>query len=137
MAPPPRRFRGLGHGRKTRRTLREGGTGASARLNQAVGSWNGVRITPMFGRWGYFVGSQLFACYPIRTKDHDLWLRLSTADQERALRAGIVRPHRRFAARGWVECDVAEPDELSRALKWLHRAHELAMRERSAEDERP
>jgi hypothetical protein len=106
-------------------------------LNRVVAGWTGVRITPMFGRWGYFVGQQLFACYPLRTKDRDLWLRLSAADQERALRTGIVRPHRRFAARGWVECDIGEPDELSRALKWLHRAHDLAMRERFAADERP
>src|SRR5436190_1735920 len=42
----PRRFRGLGKGRKTRRTLERGGIGAAAQLNRALGAWDGVRITP-------------------------------------------------------------------------------------------
>jgi hypothetical protein len=50
----PRRFRGLGKGRTTRRALEHGGLGLAARLNRALGAWDGVRITPMFGRWGYF-----------------------------------------------------------------------------------
>lgn len=78
----------------------------------------------MFGRWGYFVGDQLFGCYPIRMKEHDLWVRLSLRDQARALTSPGVRPHRRFAGRGWIECDVAAPGDLLRALKWLRRGHE-------------
>lgn len=99
-------------------------------LNRAVGSWLGVRITPMFGRFSYFVGDALFGCYPIRSKERDLWIRLSPADQARALASRGARPHRRFAARGWVECDVALPGEVPRALMWLRRAYELAQRER-------
>src|SRR5207249_898919 len=52
----PRRFRGVGKGRKTRRALERGGIGPAASLNRALGAWAGVRITPMFGRWGYFAG---------------------------------------------------------------------------------
>src|SRR5499425_503264 len=96
-----RRFRGLGHGRKTRRDLDRGGVGPARALNGVLGTWEGVRITPMFGRWGYFVGDRLFACFPLRDKDHDLWIRLSPAEQARALREAGVRPHRRFAQRGW------------------------------------
>ena len=118
-----RRFRGMGHGRKTRRTLARGGTGPSQRLNESLGQWPGVRITPMFGRWGYFVGEDLFACFPLREKDRDLWIRLTLDDQRRALADTRMRPHRRFARRGWVETDVEEPDDLSRALRWLRRAY--------------
>ena len=125
-----RRFRGMGHGRKTRRTLARGGTGPSQRLNENLGQWPGVRITPMFGRWGYFVGDDLFACFPLREKDRDLWIRLTTDDQRRALADTRMRPHRRFARRGWVETDVEEPDDLSRALRWLHRAHASTLRRR-------
>ncbi|HYE92587.1 MAG TPA: luciferase family protein [Terriglobales bacterium] len=128
MAQPPRRFRGLGHGRKTRRSLREGGTGASGRLNDAVGRWDGVKITPMFGRWGYFVGEQLFACFPLREKEHDLWIRLSPVDHARALHEPGLRPHRRFSRRGWIEMDVAGPDDVSQALRWLRRAYHNATR---------
>jgi hypothetical protein len=39
-----------------------------------------------------------------------------------------VRPHRRFAGRGWIECDVAEPETVLRALRWLRRAYEHATR---------
>src|SRR2546429_8654074 len=85
-----RRIRGLGRGRKTRRTLERGGTGAAHRLNTALGGWPGVRITPMFGRWGYFVGETLFACFPVREKEHDLWIRLRPAEQRRGL--GAPRP---------------------------------------------
>jgi hypothetical protein len=113
----------MGRGRKTRRTLARGGTGPAHVLNQALGGWRGVRITPMFGRWGYFVGDRLFACFPLREKDHDLWVRLSPGDQARALREPGVRPHRRFARRGWVELDVLEPADVGRALRWLRRAH--------------
>jgi Family of unknown function (DUF5519) len=131
MAVPmssPRRFRGLGKGRKTRRALARGGTGPAARLNAALGTWDGVRITPMFGRWGYFSGEQLFACFPLREKEHDLWIRLSPPDQARALREPGLRPHRRFASRGWIEMDVASPDDVSHALRWLRRAYHHAER---------
>src|SRR5213593_918549 len=37
----PRRFRGLGKGRTTRRALEHGGIGLAARLNRALGAWNG------------------------------------------------------------------------------------------------
>ena len=126
MSPAPRRFRGLGHGRKVRRTLRQGGTGTGGRLYEAVGRWDGVRITPMFGRWGYFAGEQLFACFPLREKEHDLWVRLSPIDQARALRDQGCRPHRRFANRGWIEMDVETPDQVSHALRWLRRAYHHA-----------
>ena len=128
MSPAPRRFRGLGHGRKVRRTLRQGGVGAGARLNEAVGRWDGVRITPMFGRWGYFSGEQLFACFPLREKEHDLWVRLSPIDQARALREPGLRPHRRFASRGWIEMDVDSPEDVSQAVRWLRRAYHHAQR---------
>jgi hypothetical protein len=127
------RVRGLGKGRRTRRTLSRGGTGVAASLNRAVGSWPGVRIAPMFGRWGYFVGAQLFACFPLRPGDSDLWVRLDPEGQRQALGTEGVTPHRRFAARGWVECRVAEPTDVLRALRWLRRSyrrmHEAALRE--------
>lgn len=121
-----RRFRGLGRGRKVRRSLRRGGTGIGERLNETLGAWAGVKITPMFGRWGYFVGPHLFACFPLREKDHDLWLHLRPDDQERALTDSRIRPHRRFARRGWVELNVDEPADLPRALRWLRRAYAAA-----------
>jgi hypothetical protein len=124
----PSQPRGTGRPRRDRRALRRGGEGAAGALNGILGEWTGVRITPMFGRWGYFVGDQLFACYPIHMKEHDLWVRLSLRDQARALASTGVRPHRRFAASGWIECDVTTPGELPRALKWLHRGHEHAIR---------
>jgi hypothetical protein len=113
----------MGRGRKTRRTLERGGTGLAHRLNQVLGGWPGVRITPMFGRWGYFAGATLFACYPLRPADSDLWIRLTGADQRRALAEPGVRPHRRFAGRGWVEMDVKGADDVNRALRWLRRAY--------------
>ncbi len=119
--------------RTRRRVLRHGGEGVAAALNDTVRAWSGVRIAPMFGRWGYFVGDQLFGCYPLRAKDHDLWVRLSRDDQARALAAGSARPHRRFAARGWIECDVTGPGELGRAVKWLRRGYEHARREPAPE----
>src|SRR2546428_340720 len=103
-----RRIRGLGRGRKTRRTLERGGTGAAHRLNTALGGWPGVRITPMFGRWGYFVGETLFACFPVREKEHDLWIRLRPDEQRRALAAGAP-PHPRFGGRGWVRDHAGWP----------------------------
>lgn len=114
--------------RTRRRVLRHGGEGVAAALNDTVRAWSGVRIAPMFGRWGYFVGEQLFACYPLRAKDHDLWIRLSRNDQARALAGGGARPHRRFAARGWIECDVTGAGDLPRALKWLRRGYEHVRR---------
>jgi hypothetical protein len=117
----------MGHGRKVRRTLESGGgSGASGRLNTVIGGWTGVRITPMFGRWGYFLGEQLFACFPLREKDHDLWIRLNHVDQARALREPGLRPHRRFASRGWIEMDVDSPEDVSHALRWLRRAYHNA-----------
>jgi hypothetical protein len=117
-----RRVRGLGKGRKSRRALERGGVGPAARLNRSLGAWRGVRITPMFGRWGYFAGARLFACFPLRDKDADLWIRLTRADQARALREEGVRPHRRFAARGWIELDVRTDTDVPQALRWLRRA---------------
>jgi hypothetical protein len=112
-----------------------GGEGVAAELNRVVGGWLGVRITPMFGRFGYFIGERLFGCYPIRPRAHDLWVQLSRHDQARALGTPGVRPHRRFAGRGWIEYEVAEPDAVPRALRWLRRAYEHATR--SPGDEAP
>ena len=133
MTPGPR-FRGLGKGRKTRRALERGGAGPARRLNRTLGEWPGVRITPMFGRWGYFAGERLFACFPLRDKDHDLWIHLSREDQARALREGGVRPHRRFAGRGWIELDVHAETDVHRALRWLRRARAASAREAEPDD---
>ena len=108
--------------------LARGGTGLAQRLNEALGQWTGVRITPMFGRWGYFVGEDLFACFPVRERDHDLWLHLTRDDQTRVLADPRVRPHRRFARRGWIEMDLESSDELSLALRWLRRSYLAALR---------
>jgi hypothetical protein len=117
--------RGLGGGRATRRVLAGGGRGPARALNTALAGWEGVRITPMFGRWSYFAGDQLFACFPLRDKDRDLWVRLGSADQARALR------------RGWIELTIeAEPD-LAGALRWLRRAHAAAVRGDESATEAP
>jgi luciferase-like monooxygenase len=122
-----RRVRGMGAGRKTRRALARGGAGPARALNTVLGGWDGVRITPMFGRWGYFAGDTLFACFPLRERDRDLWIRLGAADVTRALREPGVRPHRRFARRGWIELDVADEHDVARALRWLRRARAAAV----------
>ena len=129
LVSPGRRFRGLGKGRKTRRALERGGAGPAQRLNRTLGEWPGVRITPMFGRWGYFSGARLFACFPLRDKDGDLWIRLTREDQTRALREEGVRPHRRFAGRGWIELDVRTDTDVLHALRWLRRARAASARE--------
>jgi hypothetical protein len=121
------RLRGTGKGRRVRRTIASAGSGVAEHLNEAVGAWPGVKITPMFGRWGYFVGNQLFACFPLRPKDHDLWIRLTLDDQARALETPGITPHRRFARRGWVECRVKSLGEVPRALGWLRRSYESVM----------
>jgi hypothetical protein len=130
-----RRFRGMGKGRKTRRALERGGAGPAKRLNEALAGWSGVRITPMFGRWGYFVGETLFACFPVREKEHDLWIRLSADDQARALGDPRIRPHRRFARKGWIELNVEEIEDLDPALHWLRRAYRAAVRRVPGESE--
>jgi luciferase-like monooxygenase len=80
----------------------------------------------MFGRWGYFVGPRLFACFPLRAKDADLWIRLSREDQRRAIDSGVVTPHRRMSGRGWVETRVESLGHAARALDWLKRSYETA-----------
>jgi len=126
-ASSPRRVRGMGAGRKTRRNLERGGTGPAAELNQMLGGWPGVRITPMFGRWGYFVGPRLFACFPLRVKDSDLWLRLAPEAQKRALEVPGIVPHRRLARSGWVELAVTSPRDVGKAIRWLRRSYETAV----------
>jgi hypothetical protein len=103
-------------------------------LNAELGGWARVRIAPMFGRWGYFVGARLFACFPLRPKDSDLWIRLDMGDQRRALAAPGITPHRRFAARGWVECRVETPRDVARALRWLRQGYHAAVRAAEAEE---
>lgn len=130
------RIRGTGAGRKTRRSLSRGGTGPAGELNAQLGNWPRVRITPMFGRWGYFVGPHLFACFPLRAKDSDLWIRLRLEDQRRALASPGITPHRRFANRGWVECEVVTSRDVGRAIRWLRRSYEMVMREVESEERR-
>ena len=127
------RVRGTGRGRRVRRAIAAGGSGVAQRLNEAVGAWPGVKITPMFGRWGYFVGEQLFACFPLRAKDSDLWIRLTREEQARALKAPGITPHRRFAGRGWIECRVDSDAALPRALRWLRRSYEAVRKQEQGE----
>ena len=134
MKQRPRRVRGMGAGRRTRRSLGQGGTGTAGELNEMLARWPRVKITPMFGRWGYFVGPQLFACFPLRAKDTDLWIRLAPDDQARALREEGVRPHRRFAGRGWIELDVRTDTDVLRALRWLRRAGAVSDAEPDADE---
>ena len=124
--PPRRRVRGMGAGRKTRRSLDRGGTDTAAELNEAVSGWPRVKITPMFGRWGYFVGPRLFACFPLRQKDKDLWIRLGLEDQRGALATPGFVPHRRLASTGWVELAVETARDVGRAIRWLRRSHQTA-----------
>jgi predicted DNA-binding protein (MmcQ/YjbR family) len=116
----------MGAGRKTRRSLDRGGTGPAAEINQMLGSWPGVRITPMFGRWGYFVGPKLFACFPLRAKDSDLWIRLTSEEQKRALATPGIVPHRRLSSSGWVEMSVTTTRDVGRAIRWLRRSYDAA-----------
>jgi hypothetical protein len=116
----------MGAGRRTRRSLDRGGTGVAGELNEAVGQWPRVKITPMFGRWGYFVGPRLFGCFPLRPKDTDLWVRLLPEDARRAVATAGFAPHRRLAATGWVECAVDAPREVGRAIRWLRRGYQAA-----------
>lgn len=88
----------------------------------------------MFGRWGYFVGSRLFACFPVREKEQDLWIHLTAEDQTRALRDPRVRPHRRFGRRGWVELTIDDIAQMDLALRWLRRGWAAVWRG-PAEDE--
>jgi hypothetical protein len=117
----------MGAGRKTRRSLDRGGTGVAGELNEAVGRWPRVRITPMFGRWGYFVGPRLFGCFPLRVKDTDLWIRLVPEEARRAIATAGFTPHRRLAGTGWVECAVETPREVGRAIRWLRRGYQAAL----------
>ena len=130
-------MRGLGAGRRTRRSLARGGTGTAGALNEIVGAWPAVKITPMFGRWGYFVGPRLFACYPIRIKDTDLWVRLAREDQRRAVDSGAFTPHPRMGSQGWVVCHVEGLRAAGRTLSWLKKSYEHAKRavEREEGDE--
>jgi Family of unknown function (DUF5519) len=131
------RVRGVGSGRKLRRALARGGSGPARALNSALGDWDGVRITPMFGRWGYFVGERLFACFPLRDKDRDLWIRLAPEDQARALRESGARPHRRFARRGWIELTIDSEADVPNALRWLRRARAVALRDAASNEPSP
>jgi hypothetical protein len=130
----------MGAGRKTRRSLERGGTGAAGEINQMLGSWPRVRITPMFGRWGYFVGPRLFGCFPLRAKDTDLWIRLGAEEQKRALATPDIVPHRRMASSGWVETSITTSRDVGRAIRWLRRAYDAALatveREERGERER-
>jgi len=130
----------MGAGRKTRRSLERGGTGAAGEINQMLGSWPRVRITPMFGRWGYFVGPRLFGCFPLRAKDTDLWIRLGVEEQKRALATSDIVPHRRMASSGWVETSITTSRDVGRAIRWLRRAYDAALatveREERGERER-
>lgn len=134
-----RPYRGLGHGRASRRVLGSGGTPLARQLNDALAGWAHVRITPSFGRWAYFVGNQLFACFPLAPRQHDLWVRLPLPQQARAVEEAGARPHRRFGRRGWIEIDVRDAADVSRALRWLRRAHSAAQERacdgRGAEDD--
>jgi hypothetical protein len=116
----------MGAGRKTRRSLDRGGTGTAAELNEAVSGWSRVRITPMFGRWGYFVGPRMFACFPLRPQDTDLWIRLGLEEQRRALATPGFVPHRRLVSTGWVEFAVETPRDVGRAIRWLTRSYQTA-----------
>ena len=119
-------MRGLGAGRRTRRTLAQGGTGTAGALNEILGAWPRVKITPMFGRWGYFAGPRLFATFPLRVKDTDLWIRLSKEDQRRAVDSGAFTPHPRMGGQGWVVRRIEALRDAGGTMSWLKKSYETA-----------
>jgi hypothetical protein len=39
-----------------------------------------------------------------------------------------VRPHRRFARKGWIELDVEGIEDMGRAVRWLRRGYSASAR---------
>jgi hypothetical protein len=109
--------------RKLRARSRGAAPGPPARSTPpwATGTASGSRRCSAAG--GYFVGERLFACFPLRDKDRDLWVRLTRTT--RPVRSASRRPpsNRRFARQGWVEVLMESDSEVSRArCRWLRRA---------------
>src|SRR5262249_54070021 len=121
-------MRGLGAGRRTGRSLARGGTGTAGALNEIMSAWPGVKITPMFGRWGYFVGSRMFACFPLRAKDTDLWVRLAREDQRRAGDSGAFTLPPPLGGEGWGVCPIEGLRAAGPALFWPQKKDEGAKR---------
>jgi hypothetical protein len=45
-------------------------------------------------------------------------------------------PHRRFAARGWVECEVETSRDVGRAIRWLRRSYDAVIQSVEREERR-
>lgn len=98
--------------------------------------WPGVTIRPMMGCLTYFRGKQMLGSYVNRALSKRkpqwmnraeeptlVWVRLSPADFERALRRPGVVPSR-LGFVGWIEIPLASRRSLEEAVRWLGRAYE-------------
>ena len=103
--------------------LERGGRGPARRLNDSARrGGRSVRITPMFGRWGYFAGdssSPASRCAP-RSATSGCVCRWPSRPRRSP---GGVRPHRRFGRAGLDRGRTSRPPaESTAALRWLRRA---------------
>jgi hypothetical protein len=110
--------------------------------------WPGVTIRPMMGCLAYFRGRQMLGSYVNRALSKRkpewmnraeeptlVWVRLSPADFQRALRRPGVVPSR-LGFVGWIEVPLVSRRNLEEAVRWLGRAYEHPPRRKGSKGSR-
>ena len=107
-------------------------------------SWPGVRIRPVMGTMAFYRGRHMLGCYINRDlfkkaqkpawanrpgEPPLVWVRLRSADAQRALKRPGVRPQGVQFAR-WVEIPLGSRQSLEEAVHWFGCAYEHPPRPR-------
>lgn len=96
------------------------------KIAQKMLEWSDVKMMGVFGRFGYFANTLLFATVPQNESTLELWIRLSekdAAELAKNQRASVL-PH---PVTGWMRLRVDSDDQLDEAVSWCKRGYDNAL----------
>lgn len=88
--------------------------------------WPDVKMMGIFGRFGYFANTVLFATVPQHESALELWIRLSEKDAAELAKNKRASEHP-HPVKGWMRLRVDSDDEVDEAVSWCKRGHDHAL----------
>lgn len=96
------------------------------KISRAMLDWSDVKMMGVFGRFGFFANTLLFATVPQHENALELWIRLSEKDAAELGKNKRASEHT-HPVKGWMRLRVDSDDQVDEAVSWCKRGYEHAL----------